>query len=213
MNDGYLQMWDNWTKKRSGKPVYDSWLDNYQDILEANQNELILDLGCGTGANTLYLKEKGYQVLATDFSLEALTNVKNNIKNVQVQYLNMLEKFPLTDSSFSLIIADLSLHYFSEAKTKEIMQEIKRVLKPGGILLSRVSRTDDYDFGAGRGEKIEKNYYYVDDYAKRFFDEEDILKYFGIIGKVEYHKTQMVRAEKEYQKPKKLYEIKVIVQK
>ena len=113
MNDGYLQMWDNWTKKRSGKPVYDTWLDNYQDILEANQNELILDLGCGTGANTLYLKEKGYQVLATDFSLEALTNVKNNIKNVQVQYLNMLEKFPLTDSSFSLIIADLSLHYWS----------------------------------------------------------------------------------------------------
>ncbi len=211
MNDGYVNMWDNWTKKRSGKPVYDTWLDNYQDILKANKEETILDLGCGTGANALYLSEKGYNVLAVDFSIEALTNVQNNIKNIKTQYLNMLEPFSLPNESFSLIIADLSLQYFSDEKTKEIMQEIKRILKPNGILLARVARVDDYNFGAGSGEMLEKNYYYAYGYAKRFFASSDILNYFGIIGKVEYRKTQMVRDEEEYQKPKNLYEVKVKV--
>lgn len=25
--NGYIEMWNNWAKKRSGKPVYDLWLD------------------------------------------------------------------------------------------------------------------------------------------------------------------------------------------
>ena len=30
----YVNMWDNWSKKRSSIPVYDLWLDEYKDILE-----------------------------------------------------------------------------------------------------------------------------------------------------------------------------------
>ena len=121
----------------------------------------------------------------------------------------MMEKFPIEDNTYSLIIADLSLHYFDNETTIHIMREIKRILKSNGILLSRVASVNDFNFGAGLGEELEKNYYFEGDYTKRFFDYEDVNKYFGIIGSVETKETQMIRNEEEYSKPKILYKVKV----
>ena len=89
------------------------------------------------------------------------------------------------------------------------MKEIKRILKDGGVLLARVASVNDFNFGAGQGEKQENNYYFEGDYTKRFFDLEDVNKYFSIIGDVEARETQMTRDEEEYSKPKVLYTIKV----
>ncbi len=117
MNNGYLEMWDNWSKKRAIVPVYDNWLDDYYDILTENKNTEILDLGCGIGADTLYLIERGFNVLSCDFSNEALKSISKNIPNSRTKYLDMLETFPFADESYSLIIADLSLHYFDNDTT------------------------------------------------------------------------------------------------
>lgn len=89
------------------------------------------------------------------------------------------------------------------------MREIKRILNNNGILLSRVASVNDFNFGAGVGEELERNYYFEGDYTKRFFDFEDINKYFGIIGSVQAEETQMTRNEDEYLKPKILYKVKV----
>lgn len=208
-NNGFVKMWDNWSKKRSSEPVYDLWLDEYKDILEQNKDREILDLGCGIGADTLYLLERGYDVLSCDFYNEALKSIQDNIPNSKTLYLDMMKDFPIEDNTYSLIIADLSLHYFDNETTIHIMKEIKRILKKDGILLSRVASVNDFNFGAGVGEELEKNYYFEGDYTKRFFDLEDVNKYFGIIGSVETEETQMTRNEAEYSKPKMLYKIKV----
>lgn len=209
MKNGYLEMWDNWSKKRASIPVYDNWLDDYNDILTENKNTEILDLGCGIGADTLYLIERGFNVLSCDFSNEALKSIRENIPNSKTKYLDMLKTFPFADKSYSLIIADLSLHYFDNDATINIMNEIKRVLKDNGVLLARVASVNDFNFGAGIGEQLEKNFYFEGDYTKRFFDQNDVNKYFGIIGKVESLETSMMRNEEEYSKPKMLYRIKV----
>lgn len=208
-NNGFVKMWDNWSKRRSSVPVYDLWLDEYKDILEQNKDKEILDLGCGIGADTLYLLERGYNVLSCDFSNEALKSIQDNIPNSKTLYLDMMKDFPVQDNTYSLIIADLSLHYFDNETTIHIMKEIKRILKKGGILLSRVASVNDFNFGAGVGEQLEKNYYFEGDYTKRFFDFEDVNKYFGIIGCVEAEETEMTRNEEEYSKAKILYKVKV----
>lgn len=208
--NGYVKMWDNWSKKRSSIPVYDLWLDEYKDILEKNKDSKILDLGCGIGADTLYLIERGYNVLSCDFSKEALKNVEDNIPNSKTMYLNMLEKFPIDNDTYSLIIADLSLQYFNNKDSIHIMNEIKRILKTDGILLARVASVNDFNFGAGVGEELEKNFYFEGDYTKRFFDLEDVNRYFGIIGSVEAEETSMTRDEDEYLKSKILYKVKVM---
>lgn len=157
MNNGFVKMWDNWSKRRSSVPVYDLWLDEYKNILQENKDNEILDLGCGIGADTLYLLERGYNVLSCDFSVEALKSIENNIPNSKTLYLDMMKKFPIADKKYSLIIADLSLHYFNNETIIHIMKEIKRILKDGGVLLARVASVNDFNFGAGQGEKQDNN--------------------------------------------------------
>lgn len=209
MKNNYLGMWDNWAKKRASLPVYDNWLDDHKELLNKYKDTEILDLGCGIGADTLYLIERGFHVLSCDFSDEALKSIQKNIAGSKTKYLDMFDKFPFENESYSVIIADLSLHYFDHETTTHIMKEIKRILKKDGILFSRVVSVNDVNFGAGVGEQLEKNFYFEGDYTKRFFDEEDVENYFGIIGTLESFETSMTRNEEEYSKPKVLYQIKV----
>lgn len=207
-NDGYVDMWNGWAKKRRGIPVYDAWLDEYETILKSNKDKEILDLGCGNGADTLYLTDRGYNVISCDFSKEALKNVKGNIPRSKTKYLNMLEKFPFKDEQFFVIVADLSLHYFDENNTLKIMNEIKRILKPSGHLLARVAAVENAR-GLSGMQEVEHNFYFEGDYTKRFFDNEDVERFFEKIGRVEYKKVSMTRDEEEYLKPRMVYQIDV----
>ena len=199
----FEEYWNSTHKKYdNGKPIYDDWLDKYDEIFKKATSP-ILDLGCGTGNDTLYLTEKGYEVIACDYSTEALESVKKYIPSAQTLLVDISKKLPFEDNKFEVIIADLSLHYFDNNTTIEIMKEIKRILKNGGYLLARVNSVNDINHGAGQGQKIEENLYFVEGYNKRFFSFEDVNKYFSIIGKVKVKEAEMLR----YQKPKNVIEI------
>lgn len=200
---------DYWNKEHkkwiNNEIKIDDWLDKYQDII-INIKSKILDLGCGLGNDSLYLKRLNKEVIAVDYSKEALDFVSKNIPGIETLELDISNKLPFNDNEFELIIADLSLHYFSSDTTIKIMKEIKRILKDGGILLARVNSINDINFGSNQGIKLENNYYFVNGYNKRFFDFNDIFYYFEIIGKVDSKETKMDR----YSKIKEVYEIKVI---
>ena len=208
-NKKALSMWNGWSKSRSGKPIYDLWLDDYKSDLEKFKNSKFLDLGCGIGADTLYLIERGYKVISVDYSKEAINNILSNIKGSEAKILDMNEKFTFENNSFNLIIADISLHYFNEEKTKNIMNEIKRILNKNGILICRVSSINDKYYGAGSGTEIEKRYYDHGSYAQRYFNEDDLNKFFSIIGKFTFVEKAMTRKEAYYSKPKMLYQVRV----
>ena len=202
----FEQYWEDTYKKRSGeRPYYDDWLDQYYNLIKPTRRP-ILDLGCGLGNDSLYLSKKGFDVISCDYSEEALKNVKKIVSNAKTQNIDISKKLPFNDCEFNVIIADLSLHYFDYKTTMNIMHEIKRVLNVGGILLARVSSVNDYSHGAGMGEEIENNYYFVGGYNKRFFSLEDVNQFFSIIGKVEAKESDILR----YGKIKKFIEVKVM---
>lgn len=201
----FKELWNELHKENApGKPVYDEWLDKYQDILESCSTA-VLDLGCGNGNNTLYLREKRLPVIACDHSEVALQQVQQEIPDVETMLVDISERLPFDNDSFDVVIADLSLHYFDEYTTVQIMHEIKRVLRSGGHLFARVNSILDSNYGAGRGERLEDNYYFVDGYNKRFFSVEDAYRFFSIVGKVDVREADMLR----YSKPKRVVEVKV----
>lgn len=115
----FEEYWNETHKKyATGKPVYDNWLDDYQDVLD-KCNTAVLDLGCGTGNDTLYLTEQGFKVIACDYSEYALKMIEQNIEGVKIKQIDISQPLPFEDETFDLIIADLSLHYFDEKTTKK----------------------------------------------------------------------------------------------
>ncbi len=174
-----LLYWNNILKKvKLQKPEYDLWLNKYEDLLHESKDIPIIDLGCGWGADTLYLVEKGYDVIACDFSQEAIKRVRNFIPKARVKQFDMLDGLPFKDKEAKLVISDLSLHYFSLIDTNRIISEIKRVLEENGILLCRVNSINDINYGAGQGIQIEENFFNIDGIFKRFFDINQIDMFF-----------------------------------
>lgn len=182
MENSYANIWNNLHKNfaKNSKPKYDEWLDEFEPII-FNIETPIIDLGCGiTCNNTLYLLEKGKVVISCDFAEEAL-NVAKKIKGSKTLLFDMLEGFPFENNSADLIIADLSLHYFKEKDTYKIINEIKRVLKPNGYLFFRLNSTNSTEYKKlieNDEQEIEKNLFFTKNIEKRFFNENDIKKFF-----------------------------------
>jgi SAM-dependent methyltransferase len=185
------------------RPVYDDWLDKYGEVFDASRDTPIIDLGCGFGNNTLYLFERGYQVIACDFAEAALERLSLFIPNPVTQLFDLRSRFPFEDGAAKAVVADLCLHYFSEAETMRIIGEIRRILSDGGWLFSRVNSVKDINFGAGKGALIETLYYEQDGFRKRFFDEPSLCAFFAEWKIKAFHECQINR----YEKPKIVWEL------
>lgn len=200
-----LKYWDGRHKNYARAEIKtDAWLERFDDIIRECSGP-ILDLGCGSGNDTLYLINKGKKVISCDQSPSVVKNIAKNFPEVyDVKCFNMLDGFPFEDNTFEVIIADLCLHYFLEADTVRIISDIYRILKPGGHLILRVNSTDDVLHGAGRGIEREHHVYEFEDQTiKRFFDEEDIRHFFKDFETEYLNKEIMTRYELE----KKLYRV------
>lgn len=156
----------------------DDWLEMFNCEIEECKTPVI-DLGCGSGNDTLYIINKGKTVIPCDYSKNVIRNIKKNFPEInRVENFDMREGLPFEDNYTELVITDLSLHYFSEKVTFNILEEIKRILKPNGLLLFRVNSTKDTNYKPGDRIEIEHNFYETSVGYKRFFDEEDINKFF-----------------------------------
>ncbi len=180
------------------KIKYDDWLELFDRAIKQCETPII-DLGCGSGNDTLYLIERGKKVIPCDYSKNAIENIKNNFPEIErAECFDMSRGLPFEDNFTDIIISDLSLHYFTEKKTFEILDEIKRVLKPNGLLFFRVNSVKDVNHGAGKGKEIEPHLYETDDGRyKRFFDSEDIKKFFYDWENLYLHEEVMKRYEAE----------------
>jgi len=153
----------------------DNWLAPFASLFEGSALP-VLDLGCGSGNNLPFILESGRQVIPCDYSDLAMANIRKNFPEIErTQCFDMTEGLPFPDGFTDLVVADLSLHYFSAKTTFHILSEIKRVLTPEGILLFRLNSMNDVNYGAGVGQEVEKHYYFTGESSyKRFFDEADV---------------------------------------
>jgi ubiquinone/menaquinone biosynthesis C-methylase UbiE len=121
-------------------------------------------------------------------------------------------QLPFTDQSFDVVIASLSLHYFSRRKTREIISEIHRCLSSGGYLLCRLNSTNDKNYGArATSEKgtdpSSEHYHLIGGTWKRFFDKVEMSSLFGR----RWHRLSLEEQTiKRYELPKVVWEVIVM---
>jgi SAM-dependent methyltransferase len=165
------------------------WMDSVPEIgkmLESLGGGRLLDLGCGLGMLSRHFNNKGFDVTAVDFSENALAVLKSHSPNVKTCVHDMTQVLPFEESLFDIVVANLSLHYFNEEDTHRAIFEVKRVLKPGGILIGAVVSTEEFEVAKKAGInfiEIEPNFYHElhsDGRIKhiRFFSRDDINRFF-----------------------------------
>lgn len=121
------------------KEAYNNWSATYDSVANktrdvealAFRNTLssitfsnVIELGCGTGKNTLWLAEKGNEVLAVDFSEEMIDVARRKISkpNVSFNVADITKPWDFANQKISLITCSLILEHienidpvFSEA--------------------------------------------------------------------------------------------------
>lgn len=94
-----------------------------------------LDIGCGPGVMTKQIRELGWKYAGIDISKEMIELADtrfNNDQNVQFK-VGFVEKIDGKDNSFDAVIAMGLVEYV--ANDTAAIQEMARVLKPGGLLI------------------------------------------------------------------------------
>jgi ubiquinone/menaquinone biosynthesis C-methylase UbiE len=174
-----------------------NWLERWKNELMIHaSSKPFLELGCGRGVDSQALTSYGFEVVSVDLRLDALGHCRS-IEGCFSVNADISSKLPFRDNSFGLVLASLSLHYFSWSETKSIVEEIRRVLMKGGMLLVRVNSTEDLNFGAGTGEELEKNYRLVKGQKKRFFEKSDVELMLRGMKVTELHHETIDRYGKE----------------
>lgn len=160
----------------------DLWVDKYLDIVNSIPKGKALDLGCGLGQYTQYLMDKGFEVTSADISIEVLNKLKQNTINANVVQLDMAKTLPFEDSTFDLVFANLSIHYFDKETTVKLLKEIRRIIKDGGYFIGSVNSTKTFKFIQDKASEIEPNYYFENGRNVRLWDKEQFDYFFKEYG-------------------------------
>ena len=97
-----------------------------------------LDLGCGEGADAIWLAEQGWTVVAVDVSGTALSRARaaatsrGVAEHIDFQQHDLTRSFP--DGTFDLVSAHF-LHSTVEMDRSEILRRAAAAVAPGGALL------------------------------------------------------------------------------
>ncbi len=93
----------------------------------------VLDLCCGAAAVTQILVQQSQRVTALDASPKAIARAQAIAP--QATYIQAFaEAMPLPDQSFDLVHTAAAFHEMEPEQLRQILQEVFRVLKPGGVL-------------------------------------------------------------------------------
>lgn len=104
----------------------------------AVKGDKILDLGCGNGRLYELLKEKSVDYYGIDNSEKLIEIAKIRYPEVKFLVADALN-LPFPDSFFDKVFSIAVLHHIpSEELRLKFLEEIKRVLKPGGLLVATV---------------------------------------------------------------------------
>jgi tellurite methyltransferase len=151
----------------------------FDQILRGNiaASMRVLDAGCGYGRNLVHLLREGCEVFALDQDAEGVEHVRQLSasfptglppENFQV---GPIEKMPFADGFADVVICSSVLHFARDDEHfRNMLAELWRVLKPGGMLFCRLGSRIGMEF-----ERVGGNRFIVGDGSKWYLVDEEML--------------------------------------
>lgn len=151
---------------------------------ETDMDKEVLDCGAGGCLPPLSLfYEYGYKTHGIEFSADQLKQAEKYAgeRNQQLSIeLGDMRKLKFKDETFSYVYSYNSVFHMTKADVLKSVDEMKRVLKPGGLLFVNFLTTKD--FRCGSGETLGENQYnQMDDdipVIHSYFEEGEPDRYF-----------------------------------
>lgn len=119
-----------------GKKAAQQIVDRFKKHIDLN-NKKILDWGCGPGRIIRHLPEvinNGCQFYGTDYNKKSIEWCSENLNGIHFNHNKLEATLPYEDNFFDVIYGLSIFTHLSEKMHLEWFNELKRTLKPGGIM-------------------------------------------------------------------------------
>lgn len=125
-------------------PSYQDLLIQIEKELELNSDDILLDVGSGTGNFSVIAKKKCKNIVAIDYSMEGIKRHKEKDSNTKIILHDITKTFPFPDNYFSKIVSNNTIYTLTEEQQIKTLTEIFRVLKKNGkFVISNVKKNYD----------------------------------------------------------------------
>lgn len=111
-------------------------------------NMRILDAGCGRGRNLVYLLRIGADVFAVDADPDSIEGIRTLARQLSPALpadqfrAEPLDGLSFPDAAFDVVLCNAVLHFMKdEAEFRAVLDQLFRVLRPGGLFFSRLAST------------------------------------------------------------------------
>ena len=124
-----------------------------------SENGKVLDLGCGMGANSIFLMKQGFEVTAVDKDI----NSKLKEKHPKINFIEKdILEFDFPEQEYDLVLAINLLHFFNLEDIRLLIDKIIKSLKNNGLLYLQVFSKKD----------LNKKFHHL-------FDKQELLVFFS----------------------------------
>jgi SAM-dependent methyltransferase len=155
----------------------------------------VLDLGCGVGRHVVYLGSCGFRMAGIDISPSGIRLTREACADRRISFegqVSDMTTLPWADGIFDAALSISTIHDHQREGIIRTLEQVRRVLKPGGLLLVDFPCTDTLDYwllrervAAGEITEIEPNTFVDqrpdldemdDDFLPHHYCDEDDLR-------------------------------------
>lgn len=180
----------SWTGERLETFIYNETmiehLHRYALVLDLVKGKHILDIACGEGYGSNLLADNAASVTAVDISTDTIIKAKKKYKKDNLNFIvGSADSIPLENDRYDFVISFETLEHLENHE--DMFLEIKRVLKPEGILIISTPDKKKYSDDTGYNNPFHVKELYKADFIsliKRHFNYSSLFyqnSHFGSI--------------------------------
>ncbi|MBP8017157.1 class I SAM-dependent methyltransferase [Candidatus Gracilibacteria bacterium] len=182
----------------------------------------VLEVGCGQGANLIYLESDGFDTYGIDISEEGIKKLinifKKHINKKPNVFCQNMEKTNFESNYFDVVIDIFSSFCLNETQFNRFIVELHRILKRDGLYFSFTPSKNSDAFRNHSPAKLIDNStldgilrddspFFGNDYQFRFMSNDDVYNVFNNNGfDIEYLET----LSRSYNNQKEVFEFLLI---
>lgn len=153
--DGFDYKFRRWKQYPSGNFDYEKTQKAILSFLEGKEFNNAIEVGCGPGTWTNFLKEHTKNLLALDISETMISEAKKDIQNPNIKFLNSDIMDYNTDEKFDLIFSIRAFEYFPDKKG--FIKKCNSMLNDNGQIFIITKTKASYWYGRAKVRKILKS--------------------------------------------------------
>ena len=127
------------------RPDVSQHLAAYHACLPFVEDKIVLDAGCGLGAQTVELAARGYHMVGLDISATMVSRANDEAEDrgLQIDFVrDDMRDITFEEPFDALLCWGTTFGYFSEEENERTIRQFHRALAPNGMLLLEVINRD-----------------------------------------------------------------------